>query len=273
MNIFSKDEILQQIAAFLKENPKGVLEILGPTASGKTELSIQIAKFLKRILKKNAEIICVDSRQIYREVNIASAKITTKEMGNIPHHGLDLVAPDEGFSVAEFQRYAFEKIDEILARDAVPILCGGTMLWLDAVSENYVFDKDPNVKLAPHSDPDVSGRGAAGSKKKSPPRYPFLKVGIHVDRKKLYERIDVRAKKMFAHGLVEETQEILKKYKLSRPAATSFGYHEIADYLNDKIGRTQALEQNKKRNRNYAKRQLTWWRGRKDILWINRENL
>ncbi len=129
MEFFSKTEIFKKIDAFLKKNPNGVIEILGPTASGKTGFSIEVAKMLG-----GAEIISVDSRQVYRGIDISSAKILKEEMQGVPHHGLELINPDEVFSVYDFQQYAFHTIEAIQNKGNVPILCGGTMLCLDAVS-------------------------------------------------------------------------------------------------------------------------------------------
>lgn len=247
MELYSKSEIFEVIKKFLKENKDSVLEILGPTASGKTGFAIEIAQKFGP-----AEIISVDSRQIYKDINIASAKATAEEMRGVPHWGLDLISPADKYSVAEFQQYAFEKIKEIQARKALPILCGGTMLWLDAISENYLF----------------SGEQGEKSTKKGKPRFPVLKVGIHWEREKLYERINKRSEIMFQNGLIEETREILKKHEMGYQALTSFGYLELQKFIEGEISKNRALELNKQRNRNYAKRQLTWWRGREDVHWI-----
>ena len=112
-----------------------LISVLGPTASGKTSFSIQLAKYVEAEFSKTCEIICVDSRQVYRDISITSTKITPEEMQGIVHHGLDLVNPDEEYSVYNFQQYCFRLIPKILERGNVPILCGGTMLWLDAVTE------------------------------------------------------------------------------------------------------------------------------------------
>lgn len=250
MKLYTKEEILEVIDDSLnKKCVQGrVLEILGPTASGKTGFAMELAqKFAP------AEIVSVDSRQVYREMDVSSAKISSDDMQGIPHWGLDLRNPDEDFSVYDFQQYGFGKIDEILQKGNLPILCGGTMLWLDAISENYIFTSDPNVK----------------SDKKGKPLYEFIKIGIHWDREILYQRINERAKWQFENGLIEETEKILNKYDITKSALTSFGYLEIRDYLDGKISYDEALVLNQKRNRNYAKRQLTWWRGREDVLWVD----
>ncbi len=256
MNLFSQADIEQKVGSFLKKEPSGVLEILGPTASGKSGFSIHIAKWIEKKLGKKCEIISVDSRQIFRGCDISSAKITEEEKFGIPHYGIDIADPTETFSVVQFQKYAFEKIEEILSRGNVPILCGGTMLWLDAISENYIFTDNPNEK----------------STQCGKPLWPILKIGMHCSRNRLYERLNLRSIQMFKNGMIEETQEMLKK-SVSRSTLTSFGYQEIAAFLEGKISKEKALELNQKRNRNYAKRQLTWWRGREDILWVYAEDI
>ena len=252
----SQVEIQKKILSFLKENETGVLEILGPTASGKTGYSVFLAHWIEKNSGKKCEIISVDSRQIFRGCTISSAKITEEEAQGVAHHGLNLADPEETYSVVQFQAYAFKKIEEIIERGNIPILCGGTMLWLDAVSENYIFTDDPNKK----------------SIQRGEPRWPFLKIGMHWDRAKLYERLNLRSVQMFEGGMIEEAQEMLKK-NISKSALTSFGYQEIAAFLNGEKSKEEAIALNQKRNRNYAKRQLTWWRGRDDVLWIDAENL
>ncbi|MCK5461261.1 hypothetical protein KAI58_04725 [Candidatus Gracilibacteria bacterium] len=252
MNLFSKSEILKKVLDFYDQNSQSVLEIVGPTASGKTDFTVETAQFLEKSIGKKAEVIVVDSRQVYRECNISSAKITKEEMCGVVHWGIDLKNPDEDFSVYAFQQYAFAKIQEILNRGNIPILSGGTMLWLDSISKNYIFAETQKEK----------------SQKKGTPKWLFLKVGIFCEREILYERINARALKQFENGLIEETAQILKQYDVSSSVMTSFGYTEIKDFLEGYISYDEALTQNQKRNRNYAKRQLTWWRGRDDVIWM-----
>lgn len=248
MQIYTPLEIFSRVEDFFAKNPQGVLEILGPTASGKTDFALEVAQKYAP-----AEIISVDSRQIFKGFSLSSAKITSEEQKGIPHFGLDVVSPEEDYSVADFQAYAFEKIREIHSRRHRAIMCGGTMLWLDAVSENYLFSPDKNQK----------------SNQKDTPLWPFLKIGIHWDRTVLYERCNKRALWQFEGGLIEEVKNVTQKYpRMTRSARTNFGYKEVQDYLEGKLSYEQALELNQKRNRNYAKRQLTWWRGREDVLWV-----
>lgn len=256
MNIFSQANLQKTLSSFLQKNSNGVVEIVGPTASGKTGYSVFLAHWIEKTTGKKAEIISVDSRQIFRGCDISSAKITTEEMQEIPHHGLDIANPEETYSVVQFQKYAFKKIKEIQSRGNIAILCGGTMLWLDAISENYIFTDNPKEK----------------STQRGTPLFPVLKIGMHWDRAKLYERLNQRSIQMFEGGMIEETKKMLQK-QLSRSTLSSFGYQEIATFINGTINKEEALTLNKKRNRNYAKRQLTWWRGRKDVLWIDAENL
>lgn len=251
MLIFSQPEIEARIDQFLEKNPNGVIEILGPTASGKTGYSIDLAERLAP-----AEILCVDSRQVFEECDVSSAKITAEEARGVPHHGLDLVDLDTPYNVVQFQKYAFETIETILEKKSRPILCGGTMLWLDAVSENYQFTDDPTEKSVERGDP----------------LWPFLKIGLHWERDKLYRRVDLRSVQQFEGGMIEETERLIARGMI-RQALTSFGYQEIAAALAGEITMNEALLLNQKRNRNYAKRQLTWWRGRDDVLWVDAQTL
>ncbi len=253
MKTFTPAEIEIKVVAFLKQNPDGVLEVLGATASGKTEYSRWLATWIKQTLKKSVEIISVDSRQIFCHTDIASAKIPPHQRHGLTYHGLDLKNPDESYNVVDFQTYAFQTIATIQQRGHIPLLCGGTMLWLDAVSENYAFSTNKNTK----------------STKKNPPRFPTLKIGLHWKRTKLYQRIDRRATDQFEQGLIEETKKIREKFpKLTHSAFTSFGYQEVHAYLVGTLTLTEAPALNRKRNRKYAKRQLTWWRGREEVLWL-----
>ena len=252
MKLYSKKEIFEVIDDFVSQHEHPVVEILGATGSGKTTLGIEVAQHLV-----DAEVICADSRQVFIDIDVSSAKVTEDEMGGILHWGLDLVTPEETYSVVDFQKYAFDKIDTLHKRKQIPILCGGTMLWLDAVSENYIFGEGPEEKS--------TDRGA--------PRYPILKVGIEWDRDVLYGRLNLRAESHFQYGLIEETQLLREKYDFSKSALTSFGYKEIIQYLDGDISKEEALFATQKRNRNYAKRQMTWWRGREDIVWMDGKTL
>lgn len=253
MNIYSVSEIKEKISSFLQENKTGIIEILGPTASGKSNFAVFIAREFAPI-----EIISVDSRQVFREFDISAVKMTEAEKKGIPHWGIDLIELDQPYSVAEFQAYAFKKIKDIQTRNKRVILCGGTMLWLDAISENYIFSDKKNQK----------------STEQGIPKWPILKIGIHRDREDLYNRCNKRSEWLFQNGLIEEVERVSKAYpKQTKSAQTNFGYTEVLQYKKNQITYQEALEINKKRNRNYAKRQLTWWRNRDDILWVSGESV
>ena len=228
------------------------MAILGATASGKTGFSLDLAERLYTKIDQKSEIISVDSVQVYQGVDIASAKIQPDQMRGIPHHGLNLIALDQKYTAADFQTYAYTTIDAIQSRGKRAILCGGTMLWFDAVTEHYHFGNDPTQK----------------STRKDPPRYPCLKIGMYWERDALYERINQRARAQFQTGLIEEIQA-LGSSKLQHNIATSIGVPEVQAYLRGNCTLEEAITRNQQRNRNYAKRQMTWWRGRKDVLWMD----
>ncbi len=248
------EKVTAQVELFLNQYPDGVLVILGPTASGKTGLSVKLAHWIQAQFKQTVEIISVDSRQVYRECDVSSAKITADEMEGIVHHGIDIVDLEVEYSVYDWQKYCLKTIEAIKGRGHIPMLAGGTMLWLDAVTENYVFHEQKGIK----------------SEEKSEPLWPSLKIGLRWDREKLYERINQRATQQFENGLVEETKTVLTNHPhISRSAFTSFGYQEIQAYFEGLMTYEEALQKNQQRNRNYAKKQLTWWRGREDVHWID----
>lgn len=249
MKLFSKDEIHEKIAAFWQQHPQGIVSVCGPTSCGKTSLSLEIAQ-----RHMPAEIISVDSRQIYKDINIGSAKITLEQMQGITHHGLDLVTPEQPYNVYQFQQYAFETLDRIHAQGAKTILCGGTMLWLDAITQNYIFADHKSEK----------------SEMKGEPKYSVLNIGVWRPREELYARIDADVQQRFENGLVQEYEMLAQKYPNMTPgAATSTGILECKSMKQGLCTPTEARHINQKRNRNYAKRQLTWWRGRTDIVWMN----
>lgn len=247
------EKITRLTQEFLTLHSNGIVVILGTTASGKTGVSVQLAQWLDSHMGKTCEIISVDSRQVYKDCDISSAKITEAEKQGVVHHGIDIVELETVYSVYDWQQYCFKTIKAIQARGHVPILAGGTMLWLDAVTENYDFDE----------------KGVKSDRKKSP-LWPSLKIGLGWPREVLYERINQRAQEQFDQGLIAETKAVLKAHpNISKSAFTSFGYQEIEAYLKGLLTYDEALNKNQQRNRNYAKKQLTWWRGRQDVNWID----
>lgn len=276
-----------------------LIAIVGPTASGKTGLGIEIAK------KVGGEVISVDSRQVYREMNIGTAKVTPVLVDNISHWGTDLVDPDENYSAAEFKEYAEQKIEEILKRKHVPILVGGTGFWMSALIDNFDFTQtasDPKLRAELEArslgdlfaeykrlDPDgadvidrenkrrivralevtkVTGKPFFQQQTKSASKYDTLQIGLLVDRAELNKRIEERVDEMIASGLVNEVRALKEKYSCDIDAMTGIGYRQICTFLNGKISLAGAIEEIKKDTRQYAKRQMTWFKRDRRIHWI-----
>jgi tRNA dimethylallyltransferase len=290
-----------------------IIAIVGPTASGKTDVGIAVARAV------DGEVIAADSRTIYRGMSIGTAKPTggrdyaLGELGDerplmvegIPHWGIDLVDPDETFTAAEFQAYADKKITDILKRGRVPILVGGTGLYISAVIDRPTFtDVPPNenlrAELATLSDNDLleeiaakdpdtaaiideknrrrleraveilreSGKTLAEARSKAPAKYDALQIGIEVDREKLYERIDSRVDSMIAKGLVDEVRELREKYGSDANAMTGIGYRQICEFLDGKMPLKDAIARIKYDSHHYAKRQETWFKRDERIAWV-----
>lgn len=300
----------QTISGFVKESrqtgQKPLLVILGGTASGKTALSVEIAK------KFDGEVISTDSRQVYKYMDIATAKIKPQETEGIPHYMIDIVEPDKEFTLADFVNKAKVHIEDILQRGKLPILAGGTGLYTRAICDNfqiprippnydlrnklqkelkekgedYLYEKlkkvDPRAaeKIHPHNHRyviralEIAETGQKKSDQKGQNQYNVLKFGIEWDREKLYERIDKRAADQIEDGLINETKMLLQKgYDLSLPSMSSLGYPEMIKYIKGEMSLAEALELLRKNTRNYAKRQLTWFRREPEVIWISGEEL
>ncbi len=288
-----------------------VIVIVGPTASGKTSLSIELAK------KINGEIVSCDSMQIYKDMNIGSAKPTVEEMQGIKHYMIDIVSPNERFSVADYKRQAQKAIDEILAKGKIPIVIGGTGLYVDsliygiefkeiefdekyrkelediATSDNGLdklyeeavkIDEEAMKKISKndkkrilrvleiyHSTGKTKTQQEIESRKEEV-KYDFYVFAIDMDREKLYDRINKRVDIMIESGLIEEVQNLLKKYSEFPTAMQGLGYKEVVEYLEKKLTKEQMIEKIKQETRRYAKRQLTWFRKNKSIIWLDGEN-
>ncbi|MBS4217659.1 tRNA (adenosine(37)-N6)-dimethylallyltransferase MiaA [Bacillus sp. FJAT-49711] len=279
-----------------------VIVIVGPTAVGKTNLSIEVAK------RFNGEIISGDSMQVYRGMDIGTAKITTDEMKGIPHHLIDIKEPDETFSVAEFQKLVREKITEIAGRQAVPIIAGGTGLYIQAVLYDYQFSESasahPQLELHDKDhlelhrqlesiDPESAKKihpnnvrrviraleiyentgktmSEMQNEQQSTYLYDTALVGLTMDRELLYSRINKRVDIMLEEGLLNEVENLYKG-GISRDSQSvkAIGYKEIYDFLDGEISFEEAIVQLKKNSRNYAKRQLTWFRNKMDVAWFD----
>ncbi len=283
-----------------------LLTIVGPTSVGKTALSLELAK------RFDGEIISGDSMQFYRGMDIGTAKATEAEREAIPHYLIDICDPDEEFTVADFQRACVALIKDINARRKLPMLVGGTGLYVQSVIYDYKFSaagedeayreemkefvakygkEALHAKLAA-VDQETANRSHPNDVKRviralevhhvtgmpmseyqtrseeSP--YNLLLIGLTMDRTQLYERINRRVDAMVAEGLVEEVEGLLAKgYNASLRSMQALGYKEIIAYLEGQMAREEAIELIKKRTRNFAKRQLTWFRAMKDIIWFD----
>ncbi len=266
-----------------------IIIILGPTASGKSNFAVKLAK------KFNGELISADSRQIYQELNIGSNKITETEKQGIKHYLLDVVKPDQEFSLYDWQQNAFQSIEKILKKNKQPIIVGGTGLYLSSILQNYQLpatDKTLRLKLNKLSleklvaqlkkiDPEITKKidsknkihvvraleyaiafhdDLSANQKTSKCPYDYLILGLNPDKEKLYTKINQRVDSMMKIGLVEEVKNLLKKYKADLPALSGIGYQEISKYLNKELDLEEAVELIKKNTRHYAKRQMTWFR-------------
>lgn len=287
-----------------------VYVIGGPTASGKSNLAVELAKRI------NGEIISADSMQIYKDMNIGTAKITPEEMQGINHYLIDFVSPDERYSVSSFKKDAEKAIEAILAKGKVPIIVGGTGLYIDSLilgiefqdekidtkyreSLNKIAEEQGLQKLynmAQAIDPVAMKKISENDKKriirvleiyhktgktkteqelesrKSEIKYNYKLFAITMDRQVLYEKIEKRVDKMIEQGLIDEVQGILNKYQKFPTAMQGLGYKEVVEYLENKTTKEEMVEKIKKETRHYAKRQSTWFRKNKNIIWLNGEN-
>lgn len=284
-----------------------VIVICGPTASGKTSLSIELAKQI------NGEIISADSMQIYKDMDIGTAKPSTEEMQGIKHYLLDFVPPEERYSVAQYKIDAKKAIKEILEKGKVPIIVGGTGLYVDSLIYEIEYndiklDEEYRKKLeeivkkqglevlykkAQEIDPQAMQKISANDKKrimrvieiykatgktkteqeiesrKKEVKYDYKIFAINMDREKLYERINIRVDRMIENGLIEEVENLQKKYNHFPTAMQGLGYKEVIEYLQSQITREEMIEKIKQESRRYAKRQLTWFRKNKQTIWID----
>ena len=223
-----------------------VLVIVGPTGSGKTGLAIEVAKIL------NGEVISADSRAIYKGMDIGTAKPTIAEMDGVPHFGIDLVEPDERFTVVDFVRYAKQKIAEIRERGKLPIVAGGTGLYVDSLVFNYQFD-------------DVVKKTCSDREEMSS---DYIIVGINWPREKLRERLLIRSNKLFEQNIEAETLSMVEKYGWDSQAMKSDIYPICWEMMRGNISREEAIRLNAIDDWHLAKRQLTWFSRNKNINWL-----
>lgn len=287
-----------------------LIVITGPTSVGKTELSINLAKAI------NGEIISADSMQVYKRMDIGTAKIKKEEMDGVPHHLIDILEPEENFNIFMFKELADKAISDITKRGHVPIIVGGTGFYIQSVLKNVEFESEDNnssneivkeleeiektkgalylhnmlddvdSEAAKQIHPNnvkrviralvfykqtgnkISEHNESQAKKESP--YDYMYFVINQDREILYKRIEDRIDIMIKDGLVEEVKKLmdigLTKKNVSMQG---LGYKEILDYLDGNIALEDAIEVLKRDTRHFAKRQLTWFRREKDVIWMN----
>lgn len=235
-----------------------LIAVVGPTASGKTALAIELAKMF------DGEIICADSRTVYKGLDIGTAKPTLAERRAIKHHLLDVVEPDEKFTVADFKKLATEAVRKITDQQRLPILTGGSGLYVDSFLFDYQFsriDSERNPQNPRHLAEHVPQR-------KSKLRENTCIIGLQVPRDDLRHRISSRVEQMVASGLVEEVDRLKRKYSHSK-ALDAPGYKAIANYLEGHISLDEAKALFIRNDMNLAKRQITWFKRNKSIHWVN----
>ena len=294
-----------------KEEINKVLIILGPTAVGKSKLAIELAK------KLNGEIISADSMQVYFGMDIGTAKPSKEELEEIPHHLINIVAPDKNWSVSDFVSNAKNIIEDIIKRGKLPIIVGGTGLYLNALIQGYAFpiieaNKAIRERLegeakafgSPHLyeklkkvDPDaaakihyndlkriiralevfeLTGKPISKMQVKDEESLPYelVVVGLDMDKKKLYEKIEERVDQMLKIGLIDEVQGLIKEgYDNKLTSMQAIGYKEVAEHLHGKYTHDELVNILKQNTRNFAKHQMTWFRRFKNVNWFDVEKL
>ncbi len=276
-----------------------IIAVLGPTSSGKSDLAVLLA------LNFNGEIVSADSRQVYRGLDIATGKITQEEMKGVPHHLLDIADPRERYTVSHFKRDAESAIDNILSRGKLPIICGGTMQYINAVTENFITPEilpdeklrnelakksceelfEELEKLDPRRAEEIDRNnprrlvraieialsiGKVPEIPNVPKKYDTLKIGIAVDKETLRARIQERTEKRLKQGMVEEAKHLhAGGLSFERMRELGLEYRYLADYLEGKISEEKLKEEICFKDWQYAKRQMTWMKRDEKIQWFS----
>ncbi len=288
-----------------------IIVIVGPTAVGKTYISVELAK------KLNTEIISADSMQIYKGMNIGTAKITEEEKQGIIHHMIDIISPDEEYSVSEFKYDAEKIIDRLLSENRIPIIVGGSGLYVNSLiydldfgntksnkklreyytyyykehGEDALYDKllkiDPvaaekihknNIKRIIRAMEVYDITGVKFSElntdiRKKSNKYDCILIGLSMERKVLYERINQRVDEMLSKGLVDEVNSLIKKgYRKNLVSMRGIGYKEIIEYLEGNTDYEEAVNTLKQNTRRFAKRQYTWFLKDENVKWFSVDN-
>ncbi|EHT3690651.1 tRNA (adenosine(37)-N6)-dimethylallyltransferase MiaA [Staphylococcus pseudintermedius] len=297
----------------MSQNKPFIVAIVGPTASGKTELGVALAKAI------DGEVISGDSMQVYQGMDIGTAKVTPDEMDGIPHHLIDILKPDETYSAYDFQQQAQQLITDITTRGKVPIIVGGTGLYIQSVIYDYQFDDETispeteqrvaeqMAKLKSYTNEAIhdylgtfdpisqreihpnnrkrveraisyylSTKKVLSNRKKSTQlteNYDTLLVGIKMSRDTLYSRINSRVDMMLSHGLLDEVQELIELGYESCQSMQAIGYKEIIPVIKNEMPLDEAITLLKQHSRNYAKRQMTWFTNKLNVHWLDREKM
>jgi tRNA dimethylallyltransferase len=283
------------------EQISNLIVIVGPTAAGKTALAIELAQ------RFEGEIVSADSRQIYRGMDIGTAKPTQEEQSLARHHLIDIVAPDESYTLAQFQTDAYAAIDDILARGKLPLLVGGTGLYVRAVVEGLRIphvapNEELRAQLAAQDrsalydrlrdlDPDAAARIDPRNVRRtiralevclttgkrfselghaSPPPYRITRIGLTMNRPELYARIDARVDRMMEQGLVVEVKALVRQgYSWNLPSMSGLGYREMGAYLRGEVSLDEAVMNIKRNTRDFVRRQYAWFRLKDErIRWL-----
>lgn len=279
-----------------------IVVICGPTASGKTGLGIAVAN------KINGEIISSDSMQIYKDMDIGTAKPTKEEQASAKHHLIDFVSPDQRYSVADFKKDAENKIEEILSKGKIPIIVGGTGLYVNSLIYNIEYKEEKtdleyrrsleNIELSTLYEEalkidEIAAKKISSNDRKRITRileiyhttgktkteldeesikeakYDYKIFVLSMDREKLYDKINRRVDIMLEDGLIDEVKNVIGKYNEFPTAMQGLGYKEVIEYLNGDITEEEMIEKIKRESRRYAKRQLTWFRSYKGATWLD----
>lgn len=289
---------------------KNIIQVLGPTGIGKSDVSIKIAKEI------NGEIISADSMQVYKDFNIGTAKVTAENRKDVEHHLIDILNDCSQFNVIKFLKISHELSENILEKGRIPVICGGTALYLRSMIYGiFTEKKDKRISRARlkkigeirgyeclwnklcNVDPGYAEKIGRNDKIRIirgleifynngiPPSeifnrtetpffdYTFIRIGLNFSREKIYERINSRVDMMIKNGFIDEVRKLREKYSINCPPFKSIGYKEILMYLENRISKDESLDMIKQHSRNYAKRQLTWFRKEKDINWFEPDNI